>query len=368
MSSLRVLYIALLILIISCKDNSNKTSMKGESTSIQNLRGREVPTDSINLFIERKMLEMDIPGVSFAIINNGKVVFHKVMGYSNKRGHELVNDKTLFEGASTSKPVFASMVMLLVEDGKLELDTPLYNYLKEDARNNFDYDERYQNITARMALSHTTGFPNWREKGKLTIAFDPGTNFSYSGEGYQFLVKAVESILRTDHQGLENYFQRRIARPLGMAHTKFVQDEYNRNHKAHPHFNGTENDRNNWTAREFSAASGLHTESLEFSKWLIAIMDDRLLTKHSSDRLLTDQITASKAPALIAEEGAVAWTLGFAKYTILDHVVLGHEGNNDGFNALFLFDKEKKWGMVQFNNANEVYDFGFDLFSYINEN
>lgn len=357
-----------LVLITSCRENSHRASSQKETKTVLNLNNREVPIDSINRYVKLKMEEMNIPGVSYAIINNGKLVFHNVMGYSNLETKEPVNNTTLFEGASTSKPVFASLVMLLVEDEKLDLDTPLYTYLDKNASDNYDYDVRYQKITARMVLSHTTGFPNWRGKNELTISFEPGTNFSYSGEGYQFLVAAIKSILQTDSQGLENYFQKRIAEPLGMVHTKFVQDEYNRNHKAFPHFNGVKKEKNNWTANEFNAASAMHTESREFSKWLIAIMEESLLSEDSSANLFDDQITSLKAPSLLTNEGAIAWTIGFAKYKNSGHIVYGHEGNNDGFNSLFLFNKEKKWGMIQFNNANEVYDFGYELFGFINKN
>lgn len=362
------LLITILVLITSCREKTHQTSLQKETKTILNLNDKEVPIDSINSYVKLKMEEMNIPGVSYAIINNGELVFHNVMGHTNLETKEPVNNTTLFEGASTSKPVFASLIMLLVEDEKLDLDTPIYTYLDENTRANYAYDARYQKITARMVLSHTTGFPNWRGKNELTISFEPGTDFSYSGEGYQFLVAAIKSILQTDSQGLENYFQKRIAEPLGMVHTKFVQDEYNRSHKAFPHFNGVKKEKNNWTADEFNAASAIHTESKEFSKWLIAIMEGSLLSESNSSDLLKDQITSSKAPSLATNEGAIAWTLGFAKYKNSGHTVYGHEGNNDGFNGLFLFDKEKKWGMIQFNNANEVYDFGYELFGYINKN
>lgn len=368
---MKIKYIFLLpimVLIINCNQKPKQNSLQSEVRTIQNLNGKEISVDSINSYVKYKMAEMNIPGVSYAIINNGKVVLHNLVGYSNIDDSTLVKNETLFEGASTSKPVFASLVMLLVEDEILDLDTPLYKYLDENDRKNFNYDSRYEKITARMVLAHTTGFPNWRGDNELTISFEPGTNFGYSGEGYQFLVKAIESILKTDYQGLENYFHKKIAEQLGMTHTKFVQDEYNRNNKAYPHFNGVKKEKNEWTAGEFSAASSLHTESKEFAKWLIAIMKGSLLSKNSSIALLKEEINMSTAPAILSEEGAIAWTLGFAKYNISDYVVLGHEGNNDGFNALFLFDKDKKWGMIQFNNANEVYDFGFDLFRYINKN
>ena len=218
-----------------------------------------------------------------------------------------------------------------------------------------------------MVLSHTTGFPNWRGNGDLTIRFDPGTDFSYSGEGYQFLVRALESILETDYRGLENFYQLQVAKPLGMTHTKFVQDEYNRTHKATPHRDGKPMQMNLWTAEEFNAASALHTNAEEFSKWVIALLEEKGLQSESFDQLFEDQISVEQAPTLQSEEGAIAWTLGFAKYDQKGHIVYGHEGNNDGFNALFLMDREKKWAMIQFNNANEVYDFGYDLFGYLHK-
>ncbi|GAA4278069.1 serine hydrolase domain-containing protein [Aquimarina mytili] len=367
MKKLHIFLVITLAFISSCKENYRKDLSQKETKTIQNLNNQKVSIDSINAFIKRKMKEMDIPGVSYAIINNGQLVFHNTLGYSNLETKIPVNSETIFEGASTSKPVFASLVMLLVEDKKLDLDTPLYTYLDENTRNNYNHDLRYQKITARIVLSHTTGFPNWRGSGDLTISFEPGTDFSYSGEGYQFLVKTIESILLTDYKGLENYFQQRIATPLGMIHTKFVQDDYNRNHKAFPHFRGIKKEKNNWIAKEFNAASALHTESREFSKWLIAIMENSLLSKSSTEIMLMDQIEASKTPSLLSDAGAMAWTLGFAKYKNSGHIIYGHEGNNDGFSCLFLFDKDKKWAMIQFNNANEAYDFGYDLFGYINK-
>ena len=354
------------IIFWSCQEKSTQTSSGAEVNTVTNLHGQKVPVDSINAFLDYKMNEMSIPGLSLAIINEGKVVYHATKGYADLKEEQLVTDKTLFEAASTSKPLFAYLIMFLVEEGRLDLDKPLYEYLTVNARSNYSYDTRYKKITARMVLSHTTGFPNWRGDSDLTIQFDPGTDFSYSGEGYQFLVRSVESILDTDYNGLEEYFQQKVAVPVGMKHTKYVQDEYNLKHKALPYNQGKPLALNLWTAKEFNAASAVHTDAADFSKWMIALVNEKGLSKESYEQLFKDQITVDDAPSLLIEEGAIAWTLGFAKYRIADLTVYGHEGNNDGFNGLFLIEKDKKWGMVQFNNANEVYDFGFDLFKYIN--
>src|SRR5688500_20332793 len=118
------------------------------------------------------MKALNIPGLSIAFIEDGKVWHHKTMGYGNVEKKLPVTDKTIFEGASISKSIFAFFVMTYVEEGKLDLDRPLFEYLPYP---DIAHDERYKKITARMILSHRSGFPNWREHEsdkKLKIKFD----------------------------------------------------------------------------------------------------------------------------------------------------------------------------------------------------
>ena len=138
------------------------------------------------------MREHAIPGLSMVVIENGEVALHFELGVKNTETKESVDEETLFETASLSKPVFAYGVLKLVEKGKLDLDKPLVAYLPyPDIAN----DERGHSITARMVLAHTTGFPNWRPKNApLKIHFQPGDRFSYSGEGFLFLQKVVEQV------------------------------------------------------------------------------------------------------------------------------------------------------------------------------
>ena len=79
-----------------------------------------------------------------------------------------------------------------------------------------------------MVLSHRTGFPNWRDDypdKQLFIQFDPGTEYHYSGEGYQYLAKVLKHLLNTNWAGLEAEFQKRVAIPFQMDHTKFIKDD-----------------------------------------------------------------------------------------------------------------------------------------------
>jgi CubicO group peptidase (beta-lactamase class C family) len=83
-------------------------------------------------------------------------------------------------------------VLKLVEQGKLGLDVPLTTYLPKPF---IAADERLAKITARIVLSHRSGFPNWpADDGSVSIYFTPGERFSYSGEGYVYLQRVVEQI------------------------------------------------------------------------------------------------------------------------------------------------------------------------------
>lgn len=96
-------------------------------------------------------------------------------------GTGQVSADTVFEAASLSKPVFAFGVLLLAQEGIIDLDRPLASYLPAPY---LPAEPGAAVITARMVLEHTTGLPNWRPKGEpLALLRQPGTRFGYSGEG-----------------------------------------------------------------------------------------------------------------------------------------------------------------------------------------
>src|SRR5687768_13955160 len=116
---------------------------------IENYKGLEISIDTLDHYLESRMQSLNIPGLAIAFINEGKVVYHRTMGYANLEEKLKVTDETIFEGASLSKSVFACFVMTYVEEGKLDLDKPLYRYLPY---REIMTDERYMKITARMVL------------------------------------------------------------------------------------------------------------------------------------------------------------------------------------------------------------------------
>ncbi len=326
-------------------------SNTAHTQTLKNLIGTEISADSVTAFVLEQMKLQGVPGVSMAIINEGEVAYHLASGYSEVSSKQKISRKTIFEGASLSKPLFAYFVMGYVQEGTLDLDKPLYRYLPYAA---IADDERYKKITARMVLSHTTGFPNWRsdhESGKLFISFEPGSAFQYSGEGYQYLAKVLAHILETDDAGLERAFQERVALPLDLNCTKFVQDAENMKNKAHGYIAEkavAEDD----DPKVFGAAFSIHSEALDFSKWLIALIQNEGLTGASYETLFKTQVVLPEGHPQ-TQAGVTDWTLGFAKATMPFGSAYGHGGNNPGYTSLFIIAPEAKWGYVMFTNADQ---------------
>ena len=333
-------------------------SSYAQPSKVDSYFGVKISTNTIDSYIQRRMAELNISGLALAIINGGEVVYENTFGYADVEERLPITDETIFEGASFSKPVFAFFVMTFVEEGALDLDKPLYEYYSYP---DIAYDERYKQITARMVLSHQAGFPNWREDDgeTLRLHFDPGTDYQYSGEGYQYLALALREIAQTDWAGLEALFQERVARPLGLEHTVFIQTPYTRANKAKPYDeNGTQIDwtNNYWFLKSdgvFVAAGSIHSEPKDFSKWMIAVMNEDFLTEASYVEMLRPH--AETAPIL---EGGVFYTLGFYTFGFPLGNLYMHGGNNDGFDGFFALDTGKDWGFVMMTNSDNGQAFG----------
>jgi CubicO group peptidase (beta-lactamase class C family) len=168
-------------------------------------------------------------GLALAVVEDGRPVFVRAWGERNAAGAPLATDTILY-GASLTKAVFAYTVMQLVEEGKLDLDRPLAQYLPRplpEYGNLDDYgnwadlagDERWRRVTARHVLTHSVGWANfsWFEPdGKLKFHFEPGARYAYSGEGIILLQFVIEKGLGLD---LGAEIKRRVFDRFGMART-----------------------------------------------------------------------------------------------------------------------------------------------------
>src|SRR6202046_2216913 len=182
-------------------------------------------------------------GMAVAVIDHGKVAYVQSYGIRNARGEPLTKDTVMY-GASLTKTVFAYTVMQLVDQGKLNLDTPIKADLdkplpsygpdpvfpdKYGPYKDLANDPRWEKITPRMCLTHSTGFSNFwfiEPDQKLHIHFEPGTHFSYSGEGFILLQFVIEHGRKAQGLGLDvgDLTKANFDR-LGMTRTSLVWRE-----------------------------------------------------------------------------------------------------------------------------------------------
>lgn len=170
------------------------------------------------------MQQEDVKGMAYAVIRNGKVMHVATFGVRNlEQGLPLQTD-TIMYGASLTKSAVGYLVLDLVEDGLMDLDRPLADYLAKPLPEYEDYadlaeDDRWRKVTARHVLNHSTGFANFRwleEDSKLRFHFEPGSRYAYSGEGFYLLQLAIEDGLGLD---LEAELQARMFVPMGLTRT-----------------------------------------------------------------------------------------------------------------------------------------------------
>jgi CubicO group peptidase (beta-lactamase class C family) len=179
-------------------------------------------------------------GMAVAVIDHGKVGYVHAYGLRNAKGDPLTTDTVMY-GASLTKMVFAYTVMQLVDQGKLKLDTPIKDDLDQPLTSygpdpvfpdkygpyrDLADDLRWEKITPRMCLTHSTGFSNFwfiEPDQKLHIHSEPGTRFSYSGEGFILLQFVIEHGRKAQGLGLDvGDLTKADSERLGMTRTSLV--------------------------------------------------------------------------------------------------------------------------------------------------
>lgn len=160
----------------------------------------------------------NVPGLAVALVKGGRPSWSRGFGVTKAVESTPVATDTLFGAASLSKPVVAYALLRMRDDGLIDLDRPLVNYCPYEG---LPVGDNAKLITARHALSHSSGLQNWRfaPTDKLEFAFRPGEGFQYSGEGFYYLLRVIEHITGC---GFEEYMQERVLKPLGMTNSTYL--------------------------------------------------------------------------------------------------------------------------------------------------
>ena len=341
-------------------------SALGHESAVKRLDGSSITPAQIDRTVTRLMRVADVTGVGIAIFNDGKIAYRKAYGLRDKEKNLPLTEDSIMTAASFSKVAFAYMVMQLVEKGILDLDKPVYQYLPKPLPEYPQYkdlagDSRYQRITPRMLLDHTSGFPNWRwsnDDRKLNINFDPGSRFAYSGEGIVLLQLVVETITK---KPLEELMQEHIFQPSGMTRTSMVwqnrfETDYANGYDESGRSLGPEQ------RQKADAAGSMQTTIRDFSRFMQAVMQGERLRKETQALMISPQVSISSKhefPTLSTETTdsnksiRLSYGLGWGLYWTPYGEAFFKEGHDEGWRHYTVcFEKEKTAIVIMTNSSN----------------
>jgi CubicO group peptidase (beta-lactamase class C family) len=337
-----------------------------ERSPVKRLDGSTITPAEIDQTVSRLMAAAEVTGAGIAIFNQGDIVYQKAYGLRDKEHSRPLTVDSVMSAASFSKATFAFLVMQLVDEGALDLDKPVYQYLPKPLPEYPNYADlanapRYKLITARMLLSHTAGFPNWRafeDDRKLKIHFTPGSRFAYSGEGIDLLQFVVETIT---NKPLEELMQQHIFVPLGMTRTSMVwQERFDSDYAGGYDEYGRPLGPQKRTHAD--AAGSMQTTIADFSRFVHAVMDGKLLKSKSRQMMLSPQIAISSKrefPSLNNETTdeyksiRLSYGLGWGLFWTPYGEAFFKEGHDEGWrNYTVSFDGPKTGIVIMTNSGN----------------
>lgn len=334
-------------------------AMPADSHSGDGLPENDSLPHRLDKLVPALMAKHNVPGVSIVGLENRRIAWERQYGVRTAGKPEPVTTQTLFEAASMSKLPAAYVALKLVEQGKLDLDRPLRGHL--DAPYLAD-EPLHLKITARMVLAHTTGFPNWRKGGwrnggPLPVLTEPGTKFTYSGEGFTYLQRVMEHITG---ESFERLVQRTLFAPLGITTASYVwRDGFDKLAAAGHNAQG-ELPTSRQLYRDANTAYSLYCTPAEYGLFLAEMLKQDRSASHSlSAKSLADMLTRTtkvESRQAIVRSGKSAEDTHYGLGWAIDSTPSGdrvhHSGSNGtGFRCYCEFDPERGTGIVIMTNA-----------------
>ncbi len=306
-----------------------------------------------------------VTGAGVAIVHHGHVAYLKAYGWRDTEKNLPLTPDSVMTSASLSKSAFAVLVMSLVQQRVLSLDTPIAAYLPRPlpsypAYADLQGDDRWKKLTLRILLSHTSGFANFRgleDDRKLRFHFDPGTRYAYSGEGIQLAQFVFETVTG---KSLTVLMDQNLDRPLGMTRTSMIweprfesdfangYDEYGRSlgpeHRASP-----------------AAAGSMQTTLRDYAAFLSALLRSKPLGIPATGELFNRQIaihSAHQFPSLSPQTTTandpirLSYGLGWGIYLSPYGKAFFKEGHDEGWRHLALCFRQHGDGILILTNSS----------------
>lgn len=320
--------------------------------------------------IEERMKHYHVPGVSIAVINDGKIEWVKSYGVMDEETKEPVTNQTLFQAGSISKPVAAYGALKLAEEGKINIDENVNTYLKtwKLPDNEFTKDKK---VALKHLLSHTGGVTVhgfWGYSPDLpvptlvqvldglppanspAIRVDkaPETGFRYSGGGYTIM---QQMMIDLEGKPFPSILKEKVFEPLAMSNSTYdqpLQPEQLKMAATGYLPNGTMTKGKRHTYPEMAAA-GLWTTAEDLAKFAV---DVQQTIKGESSKVLSKAMTEKMLTPFGSEFDGLGLFIDKRINKGTEDIYFGHDGWDEGFSSELKAHKDKGYGVVVLTNSN----------------
>lgn len=359
-----------LIVVFLLISNACTQKQATQYVSRQNVENGLTPSILINgephwNIIER-MAELNIPGLSIAVINNYSVAWSGFYGFANVETKKKVTNQTLFQAASISKPVLALLTLHLVQEGVIDLDRDVNQYLKswKLPENNYTNIEK---VTVRRILSHTAGLsvsgfrgyaeneliPSIRQvldgltpsnSEPIRVMNTPGKEYSYSGGGYTVLQMVIEDVTNKPISDLAEEY---VFKPAGMKNSTFLKPlpESLEKELAFAHNDKGDAIKGFQFLQHGSGCCGLITTAEDLALFAIEL-------QRAVNEISENIINKEMAELMLTPYNSDFYGLGFSIFNYDGDVYFGHSGSNDpGYSCWLIASKNEGYGLVIMTNG-----------------
>jgi len=298
----------------------------------------------------------DVPGASLLVLKDGKPIVRRGYGLANLENGERATPATNYRLASVSKQFTAAAILLLAEDGHLQLDDPVRRWLPS-------LPESTATVTLRQLLDHTGGLVDYEDliapgttaqlsdddvlrllSAAPNAYFAPGSTYRYSNSGYVLLGLVAE---RASGMSLPLYLQQRIFRPLHMDHTLLY--EHGKGPEVANRAYGYSEEHGQWTRTDQSVTSatlgdgGIYSSIDDLAKWDAALYDDRLLSAASRQLAFGAHVKVTDEP----------YEASYGYGWRITGDTLWHSGESIGFRNVIVRWPKQRLTVILLSNRND---------------
>jgi CubicO group peptidase (beta-lactamase class C family) len=290
-------------------------------------------SDEVDRYVLSEMKRQQIPGLSLAVVKDGKLVKARGYGLANVEHDVAATERTIYQSGSVGKQFTAAGILLLAEDGKLSLDDRITKYFP-------GAPAAWGDITIRRLLTHTSGIKNYTDGAldmrrdykddelaalamKPPLDFAPGTKWSYSNTGYVLL-----GVIMTKVSGkfYGDFLAERVFTPLGMTTARIINEaDIVRNRAAGYRLVKGILKNQDWVSPSLNttADGSLYLTVLDMAKWEAALEGTSFLSPASRRAWWT--------PVALSGSGSYPYGMGWSLEYERGHRSIGHGGAWQGF-------------------------------------